>query len=205
MISSVTIGTNVFATVRGLNGAPQAGTNLYASTVVTNNWPAFRTLPSAASLVLPLTTNYLFLTNSDYSFSKNQFVYPGIASGDLANNFPIPDWRVRLGTRLRVVLVDTSVSPGRIIDYVNLSAYQDPINVPFELQNGATCDGSWNGQIADLFCTNRLGNPRKASSAIIRSVISTAIPPTKRRPPASKGNLKTQKYLTWSPGAGTLS
>jgi hypothetical protein len=109
--------------------------------------------------VFPLgAMSYLFLTNSDFAFNQNRFLPSSQVTTDPVNNFPVPPWKVKLTPRLRFALVD--VAAQRIVDYVNLSSPEDPVDVadllPGTDQGGdATCNGNFNGEIGSLFCTNR--------------------------------------------------
>ncbi len=159
VLCSVTSGTDSNTYVLGRDGNPLFATSSFNSTLLISNWPGFSALPSASSFVIPLSTNYLFLTNSHYSFSSNQFVSPGTNTDDPPNVFPLPGWRVHLATRVRFALIDTLT--GRIVDYVNLSSARAALDfqvaIDDALQTGASCNGSSFISAADLFCTNRLG------------------------------------------------
>jgi hypothetical protein len=92
------------------------------------------------------------LPNSDYQHDLARF---STNATDLDNMFPVPRLWVNLKTRLRFALVDATED--RIVDYVNVSSSEPPLDLAGLVASGATCDGSWNEQIGDLFCTNRLG------------------------------------------------
>src|SRR5262249_32151394 len=75
------------------------------------------------------------------------------------NNFPVPHWKVMLRPRVMFALLDLTAN--RIIDYVNISEQQDPVDVAKLMQgtdNGgdARCDGNFNGEMGSFFCTNRV-------------------------------------------------
>jgi hypothetical protein len=128
--------------------------------VVANAWSGFVSPQSRQSFIFPLGTRaYLFLTNSDYSFNQNRFVQPGAIPTDPQNLFPIPGWKVMLRSRVRFALLD--LDAGRIVDYVNISEQQDPMDLAQLMQgndNGgdATCDGNFNSEMGSFFCTNRV-------------------------------------------------
>jgi hypothetical protein len=150
--------TNASGVVSGINGAPLSGT--FSVGTVTNiaNWPAYVSGRSTPSFRVPLSTNYYFLTNSDYAFSQNRFLPAGIIPSDAANLFPIPQWYANLRTRLRVIMVDRTAN--RIIDYVNLASTEPTINLAEHLNHNedgtpANCTGGFSG-IGSVFCTNRL-------------------------------------------------
>jgi hypothetical protein len=129
-------------------------TNIPAAT-----WFGYQNSQSRQSFVFPLgALSYLFLTNSDFAFNQNRFLPSSQVTTDPANNFPVPSWKVKLTPRVRFALVDAAAQ--RIVDYVNLSSPEDPVDVadllPGTDQGGeATCNGNFNGEIGSLFCTNR--------------------------------------------------
>jgi hypothetical protein len=129
--------------------------------IVASAWRGYAGPQSRQSFVFPLGTRaYLFLTNSDYSFNQARFVQAGSVPTDPQNFFPIPRWKVMLRPRVRFALLDLTAN--RIIDYVNISEQQDPVDVAQLLQgndNGgdATCNGNFTGEMGSFFCTNRVG------------------------------------------------
>jgi len=149
--------TNPLGTIIGPDGL--ALSNAFSVSVVTNiaatNWTGFKSPNFAISFVVPLVTNYLFLTNSSYLFSQNAFT----TGTDPINTFPNLQFSVNMDARVRFALVDASAN--RIVDYVNLSASEDTLSLGDLLKRNsdgsdATCDGNFNGEIGSLFCTNRL-------------------------------------------------
>jgi len=150
----------------GPDGQPLS--SIFSVSLVTNipaaSWTGFISPSSAQSFIVPLLTDYLFLTNSSYVFSQNAFT----TGTDPANSFPNLQLSLNANARVRFALVDTSV--GRIVDYVNLSSSEAPINVGDLLKrtatgSDATCDGSFNGEIGSSFCTNRLMGSSSISTA----------------------------------------
>src|SRR5262249_34856120 len=115
---------------------------------ITPTWPGFsagRAGPDV-SFKVPIFTNYLILTNSEYRFNDfsdppnpnaASFV-PAPDSGGFESNsvsmFPVPHWWVGLRTRVRFILVDTGVN--RIVDYVNLDSVEPPIDVYSNIMRG---------------------------------------------------------------------
>ncbi len=137
--------------------------------ITANAWSGYSTR-SAASFIVPLFTNYFSLANSNYVHNPP----PGsfVAGGSDANNtFPLPRLWLNLTTRVRFFLVDTSVNPNRIVDYVNLSLLEPPIDILGQLSLGGACGGVFDGYssestlLASLFCTNRWGNPPNPDSS----------------------------------------
>lgn len=142
--------------------------------IVASAWRGFTSPQSRQSFVFPLGSRaYLFLTNSDYSFLQNRFLQAGSISTDPQNQFPIPGWKVILRPRVRFALLDLTAN--RIIDYVNISEQEEPVDVAELLQRtdygtNATCTGNFNGEMGSFFCTNRAsasGSPTVATWGII--------------------------------------
>ena len=102
-----------------------------------------------------MSTNLLFLTNSTYQYASAQFV-PAIGTFEkVSPAFFIPHWWLNVKARLRFAVVDTSASPTRIVDYVNL-ADQTLVNLTDTLMQGGQCGGSYtpDGAYGSLWCTN---------------------------------------------------
>jgi hypothetical protein len=142
--------------------------------IVASSWRGYTNSQSRQSFVFPLgARTYLFLTNSDFSFNQNRFLPASQTTTDPQNFFPVPRWKVLLRPRVRFALLDLDAQ--RIIDYVNISEQQDPVDVAQILQgkdNGgdATCNGNFNGEMGSFFCTNRVGaslNPAVATYGIL--------------------------------------
>ena len=73
--------------------------------------------------------------------------------------FPVPHWWVTLRERLRCVLVDTSVLPNRIVDYVNLSRTEDTVEIAGTLMSrGGACGVVLPDGTGNPWCTNRINN-----------------------------------------------
>jgi hypothetical protein len=139
-------------------------TNILAST-----WFGYKSPQARQSFVFPLgARSYLFLTNSDFSFNQNRFLPTSQIPTDPQNFFPVPHWKVMLRPRVRFALLDLAAN--RIIDYVNISEQQDPVDVAQLMQgtdNGgdSRCDGNFNGGMGSFFCTNRAGASQLPSVA----------------------------------------
>jgi hypothetical protein len=73
-----------------------------------------------------------------------------------ANEFPVPQWWLKLRTRLRFYMVDTTAN--RIIDYVNLDSPEAPVEIAPLLATGGNCDPTVytpDGAKGSMWCTNR--------------------------------------------------
>jgi hypothetical protein len=132
--------------------------NLFSVAVTTNrpasNWAGSGSsgIPLSSSFIIPVVAHDLPLPNSDYQHDLARF---STNASDLDNIFPIPRLWVNLKTRLRFALVDASED--RIVDYVNVSSSESPLEIAGLVASGASCDGNWTEQIGNLFCTNRFG------------------------------------------------
>jgi hypothetical protein len=169
--------TNQFgAFVTDPTGVPLM-TNMAAQTAMNMSALAWSGYPNtrnayqnSRSFVAPLVTNATFLPYSVFSFNRNQFQNFGLfgslgVNGDTANFFPLPHWYLNLTNRVRVILVDTTVSPNRVIDYVNLSTINPSLDLMDLLNRDANMvqvsaasatHGGGNVKFAGLFDTNRI-------------------------------------------------
>jgi len=122
-------------------------------------WPGYNRSFETYSFQIPLSTNLLFLTNSTYQSALAQFV-PAIGTFEkVTPAFYIPHWWLNVKARLRFAVVDTSISPTRIVDYVNL-ADQTLVSLTDTLMQGGQCGGSYtpDGAYGSLWCTNHFPN-----------------------------------------------
>jgi len=98
-----------------------------------NNWLGFgeRNQKNTRSFQIPFaTTNtFAYLPRCKYSEQLRQFVSPEDSTFASPSGFPIPHWYVRLRTRFRFALVDTSATPPRIVDYANLESQEQPLDI----------------------------------------------------------------------------
>ncbi len=84
---------------------PVTVTNIAAGT-----WPAYDPGQEMYSFRIPVLTNLLFLTNSTYSKSADQFVPLTGKFEPISPAFYVPHWWLNLRTRLRFALIDTSTT-----------------------------------------------------------------------------------------------
>jgi hypothetical protein len=133
-----------------------ATTNLPA-----NAWTGFSYLSPVSSFQVPLLAGSSFLSSSAFRHQQNRFVTAPFFES--TGHFPVPNWWLSASVRLRFALVDTSVTPNRIVDYVNLASRENPLNVMAMLRGNGTgpCDlVQYNTPTPDpgiLWCTNRIG------------------------------------------------
>ena len=118
---------------------------------------------AAASLILPFgTTNgFSFLTNStllDHApwWEPQTHIFPTATRGA----FYTPHWWMNLNTRLLFALVDTTVVPNRIVDYVNINNFERTLDVTTKLTEGNTAaiNAADYKNPANQWLTNHLGN-----------------------------------------------
>jgi hypothetical protein len=136
-------------------------TNIAAST-----WQGFSgSIGPDASFQVPIFTNYWILPNCEYQFrstsdppdpTQGRFVpISGAFESNSISMFPLPHWWLALQTRVRFIFVDTSVTPNRIVDYVNLNSIEKPIDMNGTNMIGGACNAA-NGSDGSEWCTNRL-------------------------------------------------
>ena len=118
-------------------------------------WPGYAPSFETISFQLPLFTNLLFLTNSTYQYASAQFVPPTGTFEQVSPAFYVPHWWLSVRARLRFAVVDTSVSPARIVDYVNL-ADQNLVSLTDVLMQGGQCGDPYfpDGRFGSFWCTN---------------------------------------------------
>ena len=106
-------------------------------------------------------TNQVFLPGSTYRFSSDSFV-PATGTFERTpgtTNLHVPRWQLNVRTRLRVALIDTSLSPERIVDYVNLDSTEQPLDIMAALASDGQCADVYtpSGTRGAMWCTNRFG------------------------------------------------
>jgi hypothetical protein len=118
-------------------------------------WPGYNRAFEMYSFQIPLSTNLLFLTNSTYQYASAQFVPPTGTFEQVAPAFYIPHWWLDVKARLRFAVVDTSVNPARIVDYLNL-ADQNLVSLTDVLTWGGQITNVYvpDGGYGSLWCTN---------------------------------------------------
>jgi hypothetical protein len=123
--------------------------------VAADAWPGYNRSLETYSFQIPLYTNLLFLTNSTYQYATAQFVPPTGTFEQVSPAFYIPHWWLNVKARLRFAVVDMSVNPARIVDYVNL-ADQNLVSLTDVLTWGGQCTNVYfpDGAYGSLWCTN---------------------------------------------------
>ncbi len=149
--------------------------NTTAATVPFSNWQGYNPAQNPpSSFIVPLSNSVSFLPASAFVDATHTFVtLPPNGSVAFEKNPPdgifyVPQWQLNVNTHVRFAVVDVSVSPNRLLDYVNLS---DVINtnltgllaVEGQCGNPYTPDASK----GSMWCTNRLPNANPATDPTI--------------------------------------
>jgi len=123
--------------------------------------------PALASFVIPLFTNFVFLPESVYrtkqpggpAFRQNTNQGVGLLAGfEQTGDFYIPQFNLNVSNRIRFIMIDTGVTPNRVIDYVHLSQLDGIRNLSAELgdESAVVVDGGANVG-GTFWATNRPG------------------------------------------------
>jgi hypothetical protein len=124
---------------------------------ITTNIPAYSWLgfahwnDSPNSFITPLRTNFLTLPNSQYLLQTGPpYFLPVSGSGsgpgytfENPSGFQTPDWWLAFTNRLRFAIVDTSVTPNRFVDFVNLEFCGPPMHITSIMEGGLCSGPSW--------------------------------------------------------------
>jgi len=112
-----------------------------------SNWPGYNPivnpLLTLASFQIPLNTNAGFVPLSTYRFNVGGMPYlttnfglPFETGVNINGNlYPQPHWGLTTSNDLRVIMMDTAVSPYRIIDYIQLSGPNSSRDLTQEIIN----------------------------------------------------------------------
>ncbi len=130
-------------------------------------WPGFKDANSAViSFKVPVNTNFMALPRATYRQTPRGAprLVPLTGMFESPSGFPIPHWWLNLNTRLLFALVDTRAS--RIVDYVNLSSWENTLDITDTLMRGGQCGDPYNqdGSDGSMWCTNRW--PRSSADNI---------------------------------------
>ena len=85
---------------------------------------------------------------------------------------------MHLRTRVRYYLIDTGVSPNRVVDFVNLDSTDAPLDIAQILTSDGMCSGSYNpdGRDGSMSCTNRMaGNSTRNPTTGIQNQIGVGL------------------------------
>ena len=148
--------------------------NPTVTNIPANAWPPYKPDREGPSFILPLAsgpgvpyTNQVAVPAATYKATLDTFVVPAnnIFERTIGGtNLHVPQWDLYLRTRLSFALIDTSVSPNRIVDYVNLDSASDPLDPGTFNVSGALCSDGNCGDFytpsasqGAMWCTNRPG------------------------------------------------
>jgi hypothetical protein len=120
-----------------------------------NNWPGYSPYQPNPSFQIPLNTSVIAITNSMYRFNDGSpYLTVNLTLPYESNvvingsSYPQPHWWLMLTNDLRVIMVDTTVTPNRVIDYVQLRGPASVRDLGAEIQTLNTgnligFDGLW--------------------------------------------------------------
>jgi hypothetical protein len=107
-----------------------------------NNWPGYNLYTPNPSFQISLNTNVISITNSMYRFNTAGTPYlttnlalPFETGVNVHSSiYPQPHWWLMLTNNLRVIMLDTTVTPNRVIDYVQLRGPNSIRDLTAEIQ-----------------------------------------------------------------------
>ena len=133
---------------------PVTVTNIAAGT-----WSAYDPGAEQSSFRIPVFTNRVFLTNSTYSRALDAFVPLTGTFETTTPAFYVPHWWLKVRTRLRFALIDTTVN--RIVDFVNLDSTEPTLDIADTLMwnyppvyGHCGTDYTPSDADTDMWCTN---------------------------------------------------
>lgn len=159
--------TNEFnETLLAVTNPPVVRSNLL--TIPAGTWQGFvNPQPQIAQVsfrvpLSPATNSFYFLSNSVYVDATRRFVRlanVGFERHPNSSAFPVPHWWLNLRTRLHYSLIDTTMNPPRIVDFVNLDSEEPPLDIAYILAMDGNCVGGLDneGRDGSMWCTNRWG------------------------------------------------
>jgi hypothetical protein len=147
-------GQSTFALLHKAEGgtlfAPRTNFLTFSNVVSMTSWPGNGSnAVSATSFMVPVETNIASLPDSIY-LTRNGLIMPH-TTNIFERSFRVPQWALRLTNRLQYILIDRSVTPNRIIDYVNL----DKLVTEIDLTRGLVGDTNAGG--GGIFSDKRTG------------------------------------------------
>ncbi len=184
VVDQVGIVSNEFGVVLGPDNLP-ISKNIQAWSVTNytaNSWSNFISPIMAydPSFQVPVFSNYWFLANCQYQFQPSPRFVPlsGVFESPAPSVFLVPRWWLSLRTRVRFILVDTSLS--RIADYVNLDSTEQPLDIMKIVSSDVNCGSLYvpSGANGSEWCTNRMGTALEAPTYGILNQIMICFGPT---------------------------
>ena len=103
-----------------------------------NTWPGFPGVNQNSKYsflcpFLPVTNTFPLFAKSAYSQFQRGFV-SDTSVFESPSGFPIPHWWLNIKVQAQFALVDTTINPPRIVDYVNLGSTDSPLDITELLQ-----------------------------------------------------------------------
>ena len=126
------------------------GNGMVGNALSLTNWPgsfANYGVINTNSFILPIHTNLFFLTNSAYFANRQPNLADPRATNNFENSFDPPRLFLTVTNRMQYILIDKSVVPHRIIDFVNL----DNLVTDMDISAGLV------GETASVFADRRTG------------------------------------------------
>jgi hypothetical protein len=154
----IILSSNVLASVIGIN-IPENSWS--AGTTNLNGSIAYPT----SSFLVPLQPAAT-LVETNFGFLQSTTGFDGVQGGfhNVSNTIPILRWWLRSRYRVRFLLLDASVSPMRVVDYVSLSRDEEPVDVTFKLAGNIPIGNYGDGSQHGGWYTNRLGDSQSESA-----------------------------------------
>ena len=148
------------------------------SRTITNNIWTNRLSPS--SFLLPIHTNVLFLTNSAYLSRQFPFLADPRSTNSFESSFDPPQLFLLVSNRLQYAMIDKSVSPPRVVDFVNLDNLVTTVDISGLLvadtaRTGGRFFSGSSMNDGDLWNTNRVAAGARSPTIGIVNQINVAL------------------------------
>jgi len=169
--------TRLFHVVDNTVRTLRTTSGLVSSTITNNIWTN-RLSPS--SFLLPIHTNVHFLTNSAYLSRRFPFLLDPRSTNSFENTFDPPQLFLLISNRLQYAMIDKSVVPPRIVDFVNLDNLVTSVDISGLLvadtarTGGRFFSGSQMSD-GDLWNTNRVAASARSPTIGVVNQINVAL------------------------------
>ncbi len=178
----------------GFAGVEFAVTNHYATNYVLTRWPA-------QQFQLPITSDYVVRTNALYLATPRPHLTTntGLASFNTAAGFYVPQWVLFVTNRFYYAVVDTSIKPSRLVDFVAIGGAH--MNTALDLTSEFTgntqlpASGTTAGEPPNVWVAQRTGTTGQWNPSVgIANQVQI-----------SQGNtaVSAQQWTSWSQVAAT--
>jgi hypothetical protein len=120
-------------------------------------WPGVKSGSNA--FIVPIYTNTIFLPDSKFMSSGSPAFVSDVSTYPTDQQFPLPTWWLEITNRVVYALIDTSVTGGKVLDFVNMDDLTSRINISEELFNPAQNNSpiSTPAALRSIWNTNRIG------------------------------------------------